>query len=1073
MSLSRPWVVAATVVGLLGVGAVVAAQVSAVLGLSFKPAGVPREDLAAAPQREVVAAPPITRIVVPDQLPVRLAASAVADALAGRGEERPEVVTVPAGGSTAGRLAGASVLRVDVGGRASGAAGEPVEAYRLGRAGTGAGLVLAAGRVAGAAAGLYAVADRIRSGDEVLPAGQDGEAVTPRLGLRLLDTGAVGLPDDPAGYVASDDYSLNTDVVGPAVLAGPPYVDTGAVDRIAAQFRQLVDRGLAEGYNGVVVPGFLEYVTFAGVGDGHQVYPAGDGHVARARAMVKAFGPVWRYAHDAGMKVYFATDMLALSPPLQRYLQETYGGLATEDARLWTVYQAGLRELFGALPYADGLVVRVGEGGAAYRFPGWDYVSRIAVRTPAAVRAMLRALLAVAGEGGRDVIFRTWTIGVGSIGDLHTNPRRYEQVLGGLDDAHLIVSTKYCLGDYYSYLPFNDTLKVGSQRRIVELQARREFEGFGALPNDLGTLHAEALRTLLAANPHIEGIWTWSQLGGPLRAGPRTLWLRAGFWQLFDLNVYTAARLAADPDADPAQLTADWIRQTLSTDPATVAAIGQVFALSRQAITEGLYIGPYAQRTVKALGLEPPPMMWIFEWDIVTGDSAVLDSIYQVSRDHLDEAVREGHQAAATARRMHTLLTATAPTTWHDPAQRASFAAALAYESNLFDTLAAYRTMVLRHAQWLDTGSPEARTQWLAARTTYTAARDDHLRRYTGNVDLPPYRFPAADIGLSHANRDLAMAWLARILLAALVLALALGTPAGQRLLRALARSRPPGAALAQGSDAVGGALDRGGHLPGAPARGGYRPDGTLVGGGLPPGAAALRALWVGLTRPWRVGELGPAPTRLDRVLVWAVPAVAVVLSRAGFSWFASPAHLLVTLGGWGVFAGVLRLLVRGDRFGLAAAIGGAAVLRTLLLLGAMASRGPGRYWYDFWTQPQQRSVYITVAFAAFLWAPVAAFLALRGMGARLTAAPVLAAAGTPVALLGGTLWAFGLETSLSVWNDQMALLPWGMHRILGITGFLDLPPWLPQAVTAAGATLLAAAGLAAVGASARRRLRP
>ncbi|MEV0403177.1 hypothetical protein [Actinoallomurus sp. NPDC050550] len=1014
---TRPWVVAATVAGLLGIGAAVAYQVGATLGLSFKPADVPREDLTAAAPRGVAAAPPITQIVAPDELPVRLAARAVADALVSRGEARPTIVTGPV-------AARGAVLRVELSGGAGGAFDE---AYRLTR--TAADLVLRATHPAGAATGLYAVADRIRSGENILPAGQNDRRIAPRLGLRLLDTGSVGLPDDPAGFVASDDYSLNTDVVGPAVLAGPPYVDTAAVARIAAQFRQLVDRGLAEGYNGVVVPGFLEYVTFAGVGDGHQVYPAGDSHIARAKAMVAAFGPVWRYAHDAGMKVYFATDMLALSPPLQRYLQRRFGGLATGDARLWAVYQAGLRELFTALPYADGLVIRVGEGGAAYRFPGWDYTSRIAVKTPASVRAMLRAMLAVAGEGGRDIIFRTWTIGIGSIGDLHTNPRRYEQVLGGIDDPHLIVSTKYCLGDYYSYLPFNGTLKVGEQRRIVELQARREFEGFGSLPNDLTTLHQEALRTLLAANPHIEGIWTWSQMGGPLRAGPRTLYLRAGFWQMFDLNVHTAARLAADPDADPAQLSADWIRQTFSTDPSTVRAISQVLALSRQAITKGLYVGPYAQRTVKALGLEPPPMMWIFEWDIVTGDSAVLDSIYAVSRDHLDEAIREGDEATATARRMRGLLAATDPATWRDPAQRQSFADALDYEVDLFDTLAAYRAMFLRYAQWLDTGSADARTQWLAARSRYTAARDEHLRRYTGNVDLPPYRFPAADIGLARAERNLAMAWLARALLVVLIAALALGTSAGQRLLRALTRRR------------------------------------------CPPGAAALRALWLGATRPWRVGDLGPPPTTLDRVLVWALPAAALVLSQAGYSWFASPAHLLITLGGWGAFAAVLRVLLRGhDRFGLYAAVGGAAVVRTLILLGALAERGPGRYWYDFWTRPQARSVYITVAFAAFLWVPVAAYLALRALGARSTAAPVLAAAGAPLALLGVILWAAGMETSLAAWNDQMALLPWGMHRILGVTGFLDVPPWLPKLVTAAGGTLVAVGGLVAAGRSARRR---
>jgi glycosyl hydrolase family 67 len=1012
---TRPWLVAATVAGLLGVGAVVASQVGAALGLSFTPARIPREDLTAAAPRGVVAAPDIAQIVAPNDLRVRLAARAVADALAGRGMARPAVVATP-------KPVRGAVLRVELGGDSVG----PDEAYRLSRA--GAGLVLRAAHPAGAATGLYAVADRIRSGDEVLPAGRNGKLTAPRLGLRLLDTGSVGLSADPADFVASDDYSLNTDVVGPAVLAGPPYVDGAAVRRIAAQFRQLVDHGLAEGYNAVVVPGFLEYVTFSGIGDGHQVYPAGDPHVARAKAMVAAFGPVWRYAHDAGMKVYFATDMLALSPPLQRYLENRFGGLATDDPRLWTVYRTGLRELFDKLPYAGGLVIRVGEGGSAYRFPGWDYTSKIAVRTPAAVRAMLRALLAVAGEGGRDVIFRTWTIGVGSIGDLHTNPRRYEQVLGGIDDPHLIVSTKYCLGDYYSYLPLNDTLEVGNQRRIVELQARREFEGMGSLPDDLTALHAKALRTLLKANPHIEGIWTWSQMGGPLRAGPRNLYLRAGFWQMYDVNVYTAARLAADPDADPARLTADWIRRTFSTDPSTVEAIGKVFALSRKAITKGLYIGPYARRTVKALGLEPPPMMWIFEWDIVSGDSAVLDSIYAVSRDHLDEAIREGDEATATARRMRDLLAATDPGTWRDPGQRKAFSAALDYEVDLLGTLAAYRTMVLRYAQWLDTGSSTARTQWQAARSRYVAARDEHLRRCTGDVDLPPYRFPAADIGLAHADRDLAMAWLSRVLLAILAAALALGTGAGQRLLRRLFRCRRA------------------------------------------PGAAALRALWLGTTRPWRVGDLGPPPTTLDRVLVWALPVAAVVLSRAAYGWFASPVHLLVTVGGWAAFAGVLRILARGHRYQLAAALGGAALVRTLLLLAALAERGPGRYWYAFWTQPVERSVYITVAFAAFGWVPVAAYLALRSLGARFSAAPVLAAAGTPVALLGATVWAVGLETSLSAWNDQMALLPWGMHRILGITVFLDLPPWLPQLVTAAGATLLAAAGLTAAGRLAVRR---
>ena len=131
----------------------------------------------------------------------------------------------------------------------------------------------------------------------------------------------------------------------------------------------------------------------------------------------------------------------------------------------------------------------------------------------------------------------------------------------------------------------------------------------------------------------------WTQDGGPWRAGPLILELKAGFWQLAELNTELGLRLARDPEADPAAITSDWAHRWFSDDPATVTAIAEAMAESRAAITDGLYIGPFAERQVAAIGLHPPPMMWLFEWDILTGDSAVLDVIYQISRDDLDEAI--------------------------------------------------------------------------------------------------------------------------------------------------------------------------------------------------------------------------------------------------------------------------------------------------------------------------------------------------------------------------------------------------------------------------------------------------
>ncbi|GAA4346919.1 hypothetical protein [Angustibacter luteus] len=1002
MPAPRAWpsLVAALVVLLLG--AVVAAGLGQALGLSFTPSSTPAPVSLTRDVTPPVPAPRITRIVIPAGERVVLAATAVSDALTARGLPAPTVSTNdPAGADLVVQL-GAAV-------------GAGSESFRVsedqGR------YVLEAADPAGAAAGLYAVADRIRSSAAVVTAATNGVVQGPRLGMRLVDSGSVGREADPAAFAAGTDYSLNTDVVAGAVLPRAPWVDAAAVARIDGQFRQLVQHALRQGYNGVVVPGFLEYVTFSGVGDGHDVYPAGDSHVERARAMVAAFGPVFQYAHDMGMRVYLMTDMLAVSPPLEAYLDRTVGGLDVEDPALWSVYQAGLSELFEQMPFVAGLMVRIGEGGAVYQ-AGWDYSSRLAVTSAASVRAMLEALLQTAGTYDRDLIFRSWTVGVGAVGDLHTNPRSYEAVLGGIDDPHLVVSTKYTMGDFYSHLPLNPTLDLGAQRRIVEFQARREFEGFGALPNDLVAEDQQALQHFLDANPHVEGVWNWTQDGGPLRAGPMTLYLRTGFWQLYDLNSYGVARLAWNPAADPAQITADWVRQVLSADPATAAAVSAALARSREAITRGLYIGPYADKSVKALGLAPPPMMWIFEWDIVTGDSAALDSIYAVSRDDLESAIADGERAADTAAAMRDQVAGTDPATWHSPELYRSMVDSLDYETDLLRTLAAYRTTVLRHAQWLDTGSATAYRQWRAAERRYRAARAQHVARYQGDVDLPAYNFTAADLGSERADRDLAMAWTARGLLVLLLLALGLGSPVGQRVLRR----------------------------------------------GQAPGAVALRALFVTVTRPWRLAALPSPPGRVDRVLVWALPAAALVLSRTAFTWFAAPAHLVVTLGAWSLFAALLRWAVRGrDPFHLWAALGGVAVLRTVLLLAALAVRGPGRYWFGFWTDPVSRFAYVTVAFAAFCWVFVVAATVLRhryGLLRGGAGGTVAAAAGLTLAVVAGAVAAIGLERALTVWNDQMALLPWGLSRILGITVYLGIPTSLP-AVAAVAGLLVAAVGVA------------
>lgn len=880
--------------------------------------------------------------------------------------------------------------------------------------GTPAALRIEAAGETGAVRGVYDLAAAIRAGRDITE--RLGETVTSKLPFRMVDLGAVGVDPDPSEWEDGTNYSHVSEAFADAYLPEAPYVDEAQLQLGFDDWEQYLRHILALGYNAVAWNGFIEYVDFADA-EGDPVYADGDDHIARAAALREAFTPFWERAQQLGVKLYLRTDMLALTPELEEYFDGRFGSADTENPELWKVYTDALDELYADVPAISGVLIRIGEGGSIYQEPGWDYYSALAVRSVEAVRTMLTAFTDQAEASDREVIFRTWSVGIGDVGDMHTDPASYHAVLDGLDSPNLIVSTKFTLGDYYSWLPLNETLATGDQRRIVEFQSRREFEAFGSFPNDLGPEFQWALQTLLAENPNIEGVWTWTQDGGPWRAGPMSLYLKAGFWQLYEQNTMVAAALARDPEADVAGVTADWARRYLSDDPVTVTMIAGAMARSRDAITQGLYLQAFAENRVSAVGLEPPPQMWLFEWDILTGDTATLDTMYAIiGLDRVDESVQQGWDAAESAHAMADTIESSDPSSWY-PGAREAFEATLAYEANTLELLASYRQMFLYQARWHDTGDAGDYAAWQEARDLYLVAAGDHLDRYEGDVDHPAWNLTAAQLGVDRADRDLAMSWLARILL---VLALAwvlIGMFAARtRLVRR-------------------------------------------------PGAIAARATWVAATRPWRADESTLGLARLDHLLLVIVPGGLLVATRAVQTSFLAPSQMFITLGAWAVFTTVLLVFLRGrTAWGVISAVGGVMVLRCIIALFALSFTGPGGYWFGFWTDETLRTIYIALAFAAFIWTFVAAGWALGvRIGRRRATGTVLAAVGLGLAIPATIVAIIGLEQALTVWNDQMGLLPWGLARILGITTYLEIPEETAWYAAAFGVLLLLV-GLALVG---------
>jgi len=59
--------------------------------------------------------------------------------------------------------------------------------------------------------------------------------------------------------------------------------------------------------------------------------------------------------------------------------------------------------------------------------------------------------------------------------------------------------------------------------------------------------------------------------------------------------------------------------------------------------------------------------------------------------------------------------------------------------------------------------------------------------------------------------------------------------------------------------------------------------------------------------------------------------------------------------------------------------------------------------------------------------------------------------------VLAAAVGTIGLQRALTTWNDQMALLPWGLSRILGITVYLGIPASLPWYAAGLGPIVAAA----------------
>lgn len=845
-------------------------------------------------------------------------------------------------------------------------------------------------------------------------------------GLRIVDMGGVGIDPDTAKW--GSNYEHNTHRFEDMILSKAPFIDTVAFARIEKEFIQFVSRVKTFNYNGIIIHGYGEFANFDKLGNGFEVYEKESEYRVRHLAFRKYFGRLMEHAHTNGLKVYASTDMTAFTTPLKNYMIKQLGKIDTEDKELWKIYKAGAEEIFETMPGVDGFLLRIGEAGTVYNRPGWDYYSELNVTSGKALKLMLTSFLDAAEKHNKLIIFRSWSVGVGEVGDMHTNPETYHKVFDSIDSPNLVISTKYCSGDFYSWLPYNPTLSTGKHRRITEFQCRREYEGMNAFPNYLAPLHQQVFQRFSADNEHFDGFWQWSQEGGPLRAGPLSIYPFHGFNVITDANVFATAKLAQNPFADIRDMTAEWIHLYFGDDSLMTENLTEMLLMSHDITREGLYITEFAKYDVRALGLEPPPMMWIFEWDMAGASSSALGSIYYVCKPNLNAAVDEGYKAVEGVEKMKQLVAGVSGRATKNKGDFEKLQASLDYQENLFMVLASYRSFFLHYFHWLDTGNKESLEKGQNALDSYQQIEKLHQQKYTSNLDFPAYNFREANVGAVVASRNLEAASSARFLIFVLIASILLTVFVKNPLFRKQ-----------------------------------Y-------------GVNGLSLVWKSIFSPSTINS--PPLSKTDKRAAVLFLFLCIYGGLYIFTSFSAPLFVGFLLALTLLY--VLQLYIwfgskKSAHNFLSILPAASAILIIALPLLVASVRGPMFFWYLFWTSSLFRLIFFSIFIFSLLWTYYVLYVSSRkvfGLSRLKTIAIMLLIQGIQLVAGAAIVLAAGFEKTLTAFNDELLVLPGGLSRILGITTHLNIPVEVPVWLLYKG-IVLAAIGLVLLAAEKLKQPQP
>lgn len=403
-----------------------------------------------------------------------------------------------------------------------------------------------------------------------------------------------------------------------------------AWEAIRGDLRRFTREAAAAGFNAVTLDDLAHLAP----------HPRHEPEVAARIAVFREeFSKLFEIVHEAGLAIYLTTDVL----PVTAALEEALGG---DRLKLEACYRGLVEGVLRDFPRIRGLVLRIGESdGVDVKDP---IRTRLYVRSAQEANRLLRELLPVFEKYDRTLILRTWTVGAHRVGDLIWHRGTLATALAGIDSPNFVLSMKYGESDFFRYLPLNRAFFRTPHRKIVELQARREYEGAGEYPSFIGW-DCERLARELGAEANLAGISVWCQTGGWhrfrrlafLEDDGRDFWLR--------LNSTVALRV---------------FRHGETAEEAVAALVGaerapalvELLRMSETVVKELHYIRGFAEQKLFFRRVRIPPLLHVY-WDCLFINHAVRKVLRHFVADP-EQALREGEAAYALFPRMIELARA-------------------------------------------------------------------------------------------------------------------------------------------------------------------------------------------------------------------------------------------------------------------------------------------------------------------------------------------------------------------------------------------------------------------------------